>query len=186
MSGGISSNRLALRLRRQQRWGGTDHPAPPGEHAPHAAREPHSGDSAKHLAQMKEQLLRTQAEFDNFRKRTKREAQQLAETANKSLIESLLPALDNFERALANPGNSLDGLLSGIQMVRKHLMDVLASSGLERIEATGMPFDPHVHEAVATGEAGEVPDNHVMEVMQPGYSLKGKLIRPAMVRVARG
>lgn len=186
MSGGSSYNRLALRLRRQQRFGGHDHPAPPGEHSPHIPKDPSFAESAKQVALLKDHLLRNQAEFDNFRKRTKRESQLQSELANKALIESLLPALDNFERALANPGQSIDGLLSGIQMVRKQLMDALAASGLERIEAVGQPFDPHVHEAVATGEAGEIPDNHVLEVMQPGYSLKGKLIRPAMVRVARG
>ena len=138
------------------------------------------------MTQLKEQLLRTQAEFDNFRKRTRREMQQQTEMANQALVEALLPVLDNFERAISAPGETVEALLTGVQMVRKQLVDILEQAGLERVDALGQPFDPNLHEAVATGEAGETPDNHVMEVLQPGYLLKGRLVRPAMVRVARG
>jgi molecular chaperone GrpE len=144
-----------------------------------------SKEADEQLARLKDQLARARAEFDNFRKRTRRDAQQQAEQANKALLESLLPVLDTFERAMANPGQSVEALLAGIQMVQKQLVDVLSAAGLEKIDPVGKPFDPSLHEAVATGPAGEVPDGHVMEVLQAGYVLKGKLARPAMVRVAR-
>jgi molecular chaperone GrpE len=185
MDSAMASNRLALRLRRKQRCEGM-----PGALLGSAATPPATGEGvpaevAEQVARLKDQLARARAEFDNFRKRTRRDAQQQAELANKALIESLLPVLDNFERAMANPGQSVEALLSGIQIVQKQLVDVLGAAGLEKIDPVGKPFDPSLHEAVATGPAGEVPDGHVMEVLQAGYLLKGKLARPAMARVAR-
>lgn len=193
MNGGTINNRLALRLRRMHRTGGDcccgGHGRARCHHHHHhhheAEADPHHAE-AQHVTQLKEQLLRTQAEFDNFRKRTRREIQQQTEMANQALVEALLPVLDNFERAISAPGETVEALLTGVQMVRKQLVDILEQAGLERVDALGQPFDPNLHEAVATGEAGETPDNHVMEVLQPGYLLKGRLVRPAMVRVARG
>jgi molecular chaperone GrpE len=187
MNGGLSSKRLALRLRRQNRWGTAEAtPGHAGHHHTHDGRDWAMGEGAKQVTQLKDHLMRTQAEFENFRKRSRRDAQQQAEQANKNLVGALLPVMDNFDRALANPGQSIDGLLSGLQMVQKQLHDLLGQEGVEKIDALDQPFDPNFHEAVATGENGELPDNHVMEVLQPGYLLKGKLIRPAMVRVTRG
>ena len=134
----------------------------------------------------RDQLLRMQAEFDNYRKRVQRDQAQKFELANRDLLEQLLPVVDNFDRAMSNPGDSVEALLSGIQMVRKQLVDTLEQNGLKQIPAKGNEFDPNLHEAVATGPADEHPENHVMEVFQEGYTLKGKLVRPAMVKVARG
>ncbi len=188
-------HRLARRLRRQNYAEAAapgvveNHEPAPHSH-PHAAHESvHTKELKRHqelAARLQDQMLRTQAEFENYRKRTRRDQQQQVEQANKDLLESLLPMLDNFGRALANPGNSIEGLLAGLEMVHKQALDLLALAGLERIEALGQPFDPNLHEAVGTAEAGEVPDNHVADVLQDGYMLKGRLLRPAMVRVARG
>jgi molecular chaperone GrpE len=186
MNGDISSHRLALRLRRQHRWDRAENHLALGERFHEATYELHKAEAVRQFGHLKEQLIRTQAEFDNFRKRIRRDLQQQMDLANKDLIEGLLPVLDNFERALTSPGQSVEGLLGGLQMVQKQLIDILGQAGLERIEALGQPFDPNVHEAVATAQAEGVPDNHVMDVLQPGYLLKGRLIRPAMVRVARG
>lgn len=133
----------------------------------------------------REQMLRLQAEFDNYRRRSKKEADELRETANANLVKEFLPILDNFSRALQNPGNSLEGFVDGIKMVSNLFTQTLKSAGLERIEAVGQPFDPNFHEAVLVDNSGEHPENHVVEVLQEGFVLKGKLIRPAMVKVAR-
>ena len=181
-----SPQRLALRLRRRTRNG----------HAPEAGLHPHGHRShavteAGHethtqLETLKEQLARTHAEFDNFRKRQRREGDQQREQAGRAVVEALLPVLDNFDRALINPGDSVDALVSGVEMIHRQLQDVLAQNGLERVEALGQPFDPTLHEAVTTGEAEDgVEDNQVIEVFQPGYKLKGRLLRPSMVKVAR-
>ena len=129
-------------------------------------------------------LRRLQAEFDNFRKRMLREQTLLVERANESLIEQLLPVLDAFEMAVASGGGSdPERLRKGVELVYTELTGVLSKNGLERIEATGKPFDPEEHEAVMhvdaeDGEAG------VLDVVRAGYRLKGRVIRPAMVKVA--
>jgi molecular chaperone GrpE len=135
---------------------------------------------------LREQLARTQAEFDNYRKRQRREEQQRNELANLQLIDQLLPVLDNYDRALKNPGDNVQSLLSGIEMVHKQFADTLRQVGLEKIEPLGQPFDPNLHEAVSAVPAVEgQSDNTVVEVFQDGYVLNGRLIRPAMVQVTR-
>lgn len=155
-------------------------------HRPHV--EPAQQKEMKHhqelAARLQDQLLRVQAEFENFRKRTRRDMAQNIELANRDLLEKLLPVIDNFGRALANPGTSVEALHDGIEMVDKQMMDVLAQFGLQKIEALGQPFDPNLHEAIAADKSEEYPANHVIEVLQDGYTLGGRLLRPAMVRVA--
>jgi molecular chaperone GrpE len=185
MNDGQSSHRLALRLRRQQRWGGTESHLAQGGRFHDSVHEQHTAEAGRQVSHLKDQLIRTQADFENFRKRTSRDLQQQLELANRRLLSEILPVLDNFDRALSNPGESVDGLLGGLQMVQKQFGDILTQAGLERIEPKGEPFDPNFHEAVATGESEELPDNHVLDVLQPGYLLKGRLLRPAMVRVSR-
>ena len=146
----------------------------------------HKAEADKVAEQLREQITRLQAEFDNYRKRVRRDEQQRINLATQGLVESMLPVLDNFQRAVDNPGESVEALLVGIEMVHKQLIDILAQNGLTRIEAVGQPFDPNLHEAVTTEQTDQMPENHVVAILQEGYRLKDRLIRPAMVKVARG
>jgi molecular chaperone GrpE len=127
-----------------------------------------------------EDLQRLQAEFDNYRKRMMREQTAIAGRASAVLVEKLLPVLDNLDRALAH-----DGETSGLRLIRKELMEVLAAEGLEEIPALGRRFDPHLHEAVESHEDPDVAEPTCSSVYRTGYKLKGKVLRPAMVGVAR-
>jgi molecular chaperone GrpE len=127
-----------------------------------------------------EDLQRLQAEFENYRKRMMREQTEIAARAAASLIERLLPVVDNLDRAVAHEDES-----SGLRLIRKELMDVLAAEGLEEISALGERFDPHLHEAVESHEDANVSDPVCSAAYRSGYKLKGKVLRPAMVGVAR-
>jgi molecular chaperone GrpE len=183
--------RLAMRLRRQQYRQLSPQTTGPHELHHHQRKhppQPQHKEIRRHQelsAKLHDQLLRTQAEFENYRKRSRREIKNRTDMANKELLEDLLPVLDNFNRALASPGGSVEALLSGIEMVHKQFIDHLAQHGLEKVEAQGQPFDPNLHEAVATVPSNELPENTVTEVLQDGYTLNGRLVRPAMVKVAR-
>ena len=181
-----SDRRLARRLRRRRyRLTEIETRARVHEFGLAAPGAVPTDETQKLIEQLRDQLLRKQAEFENFRKRTQRDQAQKIELGNKDLVEQLLPVLDNFERAIATPGESVDALLSGIRMVQKQFLDALGAGGLEKIESQGQPFDPNLHEAVTAGPAEDLPENHIAEVFQEGYTLKGKLLRPAMVKVAR-
>jgi molecular chaperone GrpE len=125
-------------------------------------------------------LRRLQADFDNYRKRMMRDQAGIAERAKAELIGRLLPALDNFERALAHTDAD-----PGIEMIFKELRSTLETEGLEEIPATGQPFDPNVHEAVMSNENEDVREPTVSQVYRSGYSFKGSIVRPAMVVVDR-
>ena len=127
-----------------------------------------------------EDLRRLQAEFDNYRKRMIREQTELTRRAAARLIEKLLPVLDNFERALDHAGES-----EGLVLVHKELMAQLSSEGLEEIASAGEPFDPRLHEAVESHEDPGVAEPVVTGVYRTGYKLAGRVLRPAMVVVAR-
>jgi molecular chaperone GrpE len=128
-------------------------------------------------------LQRMQAEFDNFRKRTLRDQTAHLERATAGLIEQLLPVLDSFELALGSGGTDVDRLRKGVELVYGELLGVLEKAGLERIEAHGKPFDPEEHEAVMHVESDD-GEPGVRDVVRAGYRLKGRVIRPAMVKVA--
>jgi molecular chaperone GrpE len=136
-----------------------------------------------------EQLLRRQAEFDNFRKRLERDKLESQDRAKADILKQLLPTLDNFERALKHAtvrddeGND-GGLRTGVELIYKQLIDLVQKQGLEPIKAVGQPFDPHLHEAVTTTPSDEVTENTVLEELQRGYLYNGKLVRPATVRVS--
>jgi molecular chaperone GrpE len=145
-----------------------------------------------------DRLLRTTADFDNFKKRAAREKTESAQYANFSLLQKLLPVLDNFDMALAaaqsatsgNAGAATDGgglasLRSGVLMVQQQLKSALADSGLEEIDASGKPFDPNFHEAISQQESSTIPEGHVLQQLRKGYRLKDRLLRPATVIVAR-
>lgn len=136
-----------------------------------------------------DRLLRTTADFDNFKKRAARERQDAARYANESLILKLIPVLDNFENAQAaaqtSQGNGAESLQAGIAMVYQQLKTTLAEAGLEEVEAGGKPFDPNLHEAVSQQESSDVPEGHVLQQLRKGYKLRERLLRPASVVVAK-
>jgi molecular chaperone GrpE len=135
-----------------------------------------------------ETLLRLRADYDNLRKRVDRERQEFEARANLDLIGRLLPILDGFERALAmgsRPGGH-EAFRDGIDLIYRQLTDELRRHGLRPIEALGRPFDPQVHDAVATDVASGEPANTVVEELRRGYLFGDRLLRPAMVRVATG
>lgn len=135
-----------------------------------------------------ERLLRTTADFDNFKKRAARERQDAVRYANESLIQKLLPILDNFEMALAaaqnQPANA-ESLTAGVTMILQQVKSVLVEFGVEEVDATGQPFDPNLHEAVSQQESADVPEGQVLQQLRKGYRLRERLLRPATVVVAK-
>ena len=130
-------------------------------------------------------LVRLQADFDNYRKRIERERHQERHRGAETLVEHLLPVLDAFDRAIsAHPDAAHDEYRTGFQLIRKQLFDVLAKQGLQKIETDGKRFDPHMHHAIERFETGDEPDGAILEELQAGYIFHGKVLRPAMVRVA--
>ena len=132
-----------------------------------------------------DRLARLQAEFDNYRKRSAREQQDFREYALADALKQLLPILDSFDRAVKNAHHDPKHLAKGVELIQKQLHDTLAKLGVQQIPAVGAPFDPHVHEAIEMVDTDKAKDNHVLEELQHGYKLKDRLLRPAMVRVAR-
>lgn len=130
--------------------------------------------------------LRAQADFDNFRRRTLKEKEELAQYATSKLVGELLPVLDNFQRALQTSGEAAqsDSFAKGVDMIYRQLFQVLEAEGLKAMEPIGQPFDPEHHQAIMQVETDEYEEGIVVEVMQPGYWLKDKVIRPAMVKVS--
>ena len=144
-------------------------------------------EKAKLAEERYQQLLRLQAEFENYRKRANKERAEFLQYATEDLICTLLPVMDNFERAIEAAKNSDDSkaLLQGIEMVQKQMKEVLGRKGLDRIDSMGKEFNPKEHEAMEHVESDEHPDNTVLEELQPGYRLKEKIIRPAIVKVSK-
>jgi molecular chaperone GrpE len=141
------------------------------------------------LQERQDRLIRLQADFENFRRRTLREREEAYQYGHQNLVKDLLPTVDNLERAIEHARKSgredLDGLLQGIDLVQRELMGVLAKHGVTEIEALGQLFDPSVHEALAQVEDPTVPANTVVQVFQKGYRLRDRLLRPAQVVVSR-
>jgi molecular chaperone GrpE len=132
-------------------------------------------------------LLRKTAEFDNYRKRTDRERQTVSEAAAADMIRDLLPIIDDLERALkADPGEAVEGYRRGVELIHQHVMDLLRKRGVRPIEALGADFDPHYHQAVAHDVAEGAREGEVIEEFRRGYMLGDRLLRPSMVKVAKG
>jgi molecular chaperone GrpE len=136
-----------------------------------------------------DRLLRTTADFDNFKKRAARERSEAAQYANVSLLQKLLPVLDNFEMALtaaqSAQGEKQAALQSGVAMIQQQLKSVLAENGLEEVDASGKPFDPAWHEAVSQQESDDGPEDHVVQQLRKGYKVRDRLLRAASVVVAK-
>jgi molecular chaperone GrpE len=134
-----------------------------------------------------DRLLRKQAEFENFKKRMEREKSEYVQFASAELMKEMLNAIDSFDLAIRNAAAESKGggnMLRGFELIYKQLQDTLTRFGLKPVEATGKKFDPNFHQAVSTKAAGEVEENTVIEEMRKGYTLNGRLLRPAMVTVS--
>ena len=142
------------------------------------------------LAQWRDRALRTQADLENFRKRAARERADAIKFGNASLLEDLLPIVDNFEMGLVAAAAAADGVESsiaqGMQMVQKQLVDFLANHGLKEVETDGKLFDPNLHEALSQKSSDEVPEGHVILTLRKGYHLQDRLLRAANVIVSTG
>ena len=158
--------------------------APPADGTPDAesepANQPVDDDEA---AGLRKRLMRTLADFDNYRKRTEREKQTLRRFANFDVFKDFLGVLDNLERAMESSG-SVEDLKQGLRMIVRQHEEIQRRHGVERIEAVGKVFDPKLHEAVAREESADVQNPTVTQEMQKGYLLHDRLLRPAMVFVA--
>lgn len=143
--------------------------------------------AVKEVATYKDQLQRLAAEFDNAKKRTERERQEHAKWATESLIVQLLPIIDSFDAALQNLKNhdAQDPVVTGVKLINRQLHELLTREGVERLQALGQPFDPERHEVIQQVESHDQPENTVVEEIQAGYLLRGRLIRPALVKIAK-
>jgi molecular chaperone GrpE len=173
-----------------------EHELPPadGEDNPTTAGEGSSGASEVSGAEyqklkadyesLRDRLARAQAEFDNARKRAAKEQQDFRDFATVDAIKSILPVIDSFERALQAKSDASD-FRAGVELIYKQLQDVLTKLGVRPIVAKGEQFDPHIHEAIEMVETSDAADHEVLEEWQRGYKFKDRLLRPAMVKVAK-
>lgn len=138
-------------------------------------------------ASLKERLLRTAADFDNFRKRSKRDIDDAERRGKEGLLKDLLPVFDNLERAVvhASQSNDAKAIAEGVRMVLKQFLDTLERANIKRVESVGASFDPNVHEAIQQIETADQPPGTVVAEVQAGYQIDNKLVRAAMVVVAK-
>ncbi len=145
-------------------------------------------DARRQIEELKKQVIYAQAEFQNFRRRKEEEQKEFAKYSNSELIKSLLPVLDNFERALqaAEQTRNFDALITGVSGTSKQLQTALQKAGVTPIDSLGHDFDPNLHEAIGHSEDTEFAANTVAEEIQRGYRMHDRVLRPALVRVAQG
>ena len=152
------------------------------------AKEAADKADAEKAAKFEQQFVRLQADFANYKKRTASEKLQISEVVKMDVLGRVLPVIDNFERALKAPTDAVSddvhSFIEGYEMIYKQLMAVLEKEGVTKIEAVGKPFDPNYHQAVMRVPSDEYDDDIVVEVLQEGYLLGEKTLRPAMVKVA--
>jgi molecular chaperone GrpE len=132
-----------------------------------------------------DRLARLQAEFDNFRKRSGKENSEFRDYAVADAARSMIPVLDSLALALKNADAHPENFRKGVELIHKQFQEAMQKLNVQRVEAQGQPFDPRFHEAIEMVESNEVADNHVLEELQAGYRMKDRLLRPAMVRVAK-
>ena len=135
------------------------------------------------LAEKDAQMLRLRADFDNFRRRSAKEREELAAVVTQGILTDMLPLLDNFERALLAEGSDLDSFRAGVSMIYKQMQEALAKNGLEVIDTKDKKFDPNFHQAVMRVQDPEKEDDTIEQELQKGYMAKGRVIRPSMVQV---
>jgi len=134
---------------------------------------------------LQDRLLRTAAEFDNYRKRVERERRELSEYAGADVLTGMLPIIDDLERALQASGGDADSYRRGVELIHKQMLDLLAKRGVKTIEAVGTQFDPRYHEAVMHEASEDHREGEVMAELRRGYTLGDRLLRPAVVKVAK-
>src|SRR5437764_12238106 len=140
---------------------------------------------ATDLEELRQTLLRRQADFANYRKRIEKERFEDSKRATARVIEGLIPVIDGFEHALAAHREAeYENYRKGFELIYKQLLDNITKLGAERIDPGGKPFDPHLHQAMDRTETTEEKDGTILQVFQPGYVFHGRVLRPAMVRVA--
>ncbi len=163
-------------------------PTPEQAEAPAATEVVSEVDTLKvQVAELKDRLLRSQADWDNSRKRILREREEAVRYAAESFLERLLPVLDNFEMGMqaAQTATDAKAISQGFEMVLAQFQQALRDAGVEVVEAVGHPFDPHRHEALGHQESEDHPEGHVLMQTRKGYKLKDRLLRPASVFVAK-
>ena len=136
--------------------------------------------------ELKDQLLRRRADFENYRKRVERDKEQATVDARAQILTGLIPTIDNFERALAAPAADPDTVRAGVELIYRNLMSFLESQGVAVQDPAGEAFDPQIHQALSHEPAPGVADGTIVDVFSKGYFLKDRLLRPAMVKVAKG
>ena len=141
---------------------------------------------ASDLNELRQTLVRRQADFDNYRKRIEKERSEDSRRATARVVEGLIPVIDGFEHALAahRDAPEYESYRKGFELIYKQLVDNVTRLGVERIDPLGKPFDPHLHQAMDRTESADHPDGQILQVFQPGYVFYGRVLRPAMVRVA--
>ncbi len=169
----------------------SDTAAEAGEEAPAEDAQP---EAAAELSQQvekleaekqesEERLKRLQADFENFRRRTRQEKEELAAVVTQGLLTDMLPLLDNFQRAMAAEAKDIESFKQGVEMIYKQFQDALAKNGLEAIDTTGAKFDPNFHQAVMRVQDPDKEDDTIAAELQKGYMAKGRVLRPSMVQV---
>jgi len=137
------------------------------------------------LEELRQSMLRSQADFANYRKRIEKERFEDSKRATARVLEGLIPVIDGFEHALAAHREAeYENYRKGFELIYKQLLDNITKLGVERLDPVGKPFDPHLHQAVDREETSEHKDGTILQVFQPGYVFHGRVLRPAMVRVA--
>jgi molecular chaperone GrpE len=162
------------------------------ENMEQAPEEPESGNGgaevaklAADLEELRQTMLRRQADFENYKKRMEKERGEDSKRTTARLAESIIPIVDGFEQALAaHREKEYENYRRGFELIYKQLLDNLAKLGVERVDPTGMTFDPHLHQAMDRAETTEHEDGTIVQMFQPGYVYHGRVLRPAMVRVA--
>lgn len=172
---------------------GKDHAAGPGEHKKKSKeeliheQEKTIAEREKEIGELKDRLLYQQAEFENFKKLKAKEKQELLRFGNETLVKEMLPVIDNLERAIehASKTGESKAIVEGVELTLSGLLKVLEKFGVQRVEAQGKKFDPNLHEAVYEEERKDVAPGMVVGELQKGYTMDGRLLRPAMVSVAK-
>jgi molecular chaperone GrpE len=180
---------------REQQPGGAvadSGPETPPRHGPPGAPSPAEDDAGiaalkDELARCQDRLLRTTAEFDNYRKRTERERRERVDRTVADLLLDLVAVVDDFERAIGADagGGSVEAYRQGVELIHRQVLDLLSRRGVTPIDAVGAGFDPNLHQAVTAEPAGDRRDGEVVEQFRRGYMIGDRLLRPAMVKVAR-
>jgi molecular chaperone GrpE len=164
---------------------GSDQPDESTLAAESAAAEAEVAKLANDLNELRQTLMRRQADFDNYRKRIEKERADDAKRHTARVVESLIPVIDGFEHALAAHREAeYENYRKGFELIYKQLVDNVTRLGVERIDPLGKPFDPHLHQAMDRTETVQQEDGTILQVFQPGYIFHGRVLRPAMVRVA--